>query len=139
MVAASHDSCAALQTGYIHTDITTRIGAIAKLTKVIVAPALHTTFRCDCAGMCNASRNRMGLAACHRNEACKGYRRTRRSGSTGWRIRRSIGWRVGRIISWSIGRRVGRSIRRSVCWRVGRCIGRRIGRRICWSIRRTCL
>ena len=72
MVATGYDGCTTLSANNIDSNIAAGIGAIAKLTKVIVAPALHATFRRDCTGMCDACCNRVRLTTCHRDNASKG-------------------------------------------------------------------
>jgi hypothetical protein len=68
VVSACHNCCTALQGDNIHWDITAGIGAIAELTKVIVAPAPHTTFRRDRASMGDTRCDRVVFTACHRDE-----------------------------------------------------------------------
>ena len=68
MIAAGNDGRASRDSKYIHRNIAAQIAAITKLTKAIVTPALHTTFWCNHAGMCNTSRDSMGLNARDRDE-----------------------------------------------------------------------
>jgi hypothetical protein len=72
MIAPGHDGCSTLSANDIHSNIAACIGAIAKLTKVIVSPALHTTLRSDCAGMGNASCDRMRFTTRHRDNTGEG-------------------------------------------------------------------
>ena len=72
MIATGYDGCTTLSANDIHSNIAAGIRAIAKLTKVIVSPALHTAFRRNGTGMCDASRDRVWLTTGHWDNASKG-------------------------------------------------------------------